>query len=556
MPEGDTTHRAAAALRRALVGRELVRVELPRLRPPLPRIGATVQRVEARGKHLLIGSSDGLVVHTHQRMTGSWHLYRPGERWRKSARAARVVLGVDGVTAVCFASPIVEVLDAGALRRHPVLRRLGPDLCEPAADLEEVLRRVEQVPDPATPVGEILLDQRLASGIGNVYRCEVLFLHGRHPTVAIGAVPEPERRALFETAATLLRSNLDTSRRTTVDGAPPGTLWVYDREGAPCRRCGTPIQRGVLGEPARSVFWCGTCQLPPGRSEATSWDAAARGAATGIASVAVPTAGGVVDLALQGARVLVTGGAGGIGAVTCRVLAAEGAEVAVHHRTSERAAAQLAAEVGGIALQADLTDPDAVERLVRDTVAALGGLDAVVANAGVWPAEDLPLWELPIERWRHTVEVDLTGSFLTLRAFLRHIAERRDHPRPPAIVLVGSTAGTFGEAGHADYAAAKAGLQVGLLASLKNEVVALHPRARVNAVAPGWTVTPMTASELDDALVAKVTATVPLRKVAEPEDVAQAVAWLLSDRVAGHVTGQLLTVAGGMEGRLLHPPGS
>jgi 3-oxoacyl-[acyl-carrier protein] reductase len=262
----------------------------------------------------------------------------------------------------------------------------------------------------------------------------------------------------------------------------------------------------------------------------------------------------VVDLGLAGARVIVTGGAGGIGAPTCRALAAEGAKVTVHHRTSRAAADRLAAEIGGLALQADLVDPDAVDRLIDEAVAAWGGVDAVVANAGVWPAEDLPLWELPIERWRHTIEVDLTGTFLTLRAFLRHVAGRSEHDRPPAIVLVGSTAGTFGEAGHADYAAAKSAMQVGLLASLKNEIVRLHPRARANAVAPGWTVTPMTADELDDALVEHVTATMPLRKVAEPEDVAHAIVWLLSDRAAGHVSGQVITVAGGMEGRLLRPP--
>jgi 3-oxoacyl-[acyl-carrier protein] reductase len=262
-----------------------------------------------------------------------------------------------------------------------------------------------------------------------------------------------------------------------------------------------------------------------------------------------------VDLGLEGARVLVTGGAGGIGAPTCRMLAAEGARVAVHHRTSGAAAEALAAEVDGLAVRADLTDADAVADLVATVTRAWGGLDAVVANAGVWPAEDVPLWELPIERWRHTIEVDLTGTFLTLRAFLRQVAARQEPPpRPPAVVLVGSTAGTFGEAGHADYAAAKAGMQTGLLASLKNEIIRLDARARVNAVAPGWTVTPMTAGELDEQLVAQVTATMPLRKVAEPDDVARAIVWLLSDRAAGHVTGQLVTVAGGMEGRLLHPP--
>jgi 3-oxoacyl-[acyl-carrier protein] reductase len=261
-----------------------------------------------------------------------------------------------------------------------------------------------------------------------------------------------------------------------------------------------------------------------------------------------------MDLDLAGARVLVTGGAGGIGAATCRALAAEGARVAVHHRRSSVAATTLAEELGGVAVRADLRAPDEVEEAVAAAVDGLGGLDVLVVNAGVWPAQDRPLWELSVERWRDTLDVDLTGSFLTLRAFLRHVAARDRHPRPPAIVLVGSTAGTFGEAGHADYAAAKAGLQFGLLRSLKNEIVDLHPRARVNAVAPGWTVTPMTEGELDEHVVARVTATRPLREVARADDVARAVTFLCSDRAAGHLTGEVLTVAGGMEGRLLHDP--
>jgi endonuclease VIII len=259
MPEGDTIHRTAATLRRALVGRELRRVEVPRHPPPLPRIGSSVERIEARGKHLLVTTSDGLVVHTHQRMTGSWHLYRPGERWRKSARAARVVLGVPGVVAVCFAAPVVEVLDVDALRRHPVLRRLGPDLCTPEPDLAEAHHRLGGQ-DPSRPIGEILLDQHVASGIGNVYRCEVLFLHGLHPWTPVGHVGDDTRRSLFAMAARLLRDNLATASRTTVAGSRAGTLWVYGRAGQPCRRCGTPIERARLGHQARVVDWCPTCQ--------------------------------------------------------------------------------------------------------------------------------------------------------------------------------------------------------------------------------------------------------------------------------------------------------
>jgi 3-oxoacyl-[acyl-carrier protein] reductase len=259
-----------------------------------------------------------------------------------------------------------------------------------------------------------------------------------------------------------------------------------------------------------------------------------------------------MDLALHDRRILVTGAAGGIGTAICRVLAAEGARLALHHHHSAQAASALAEEVGGVAVRADLRDGDETARMVTAAHEALGGLDALVANAGVWPTPPTPLWELDEARWRDTVEVDLTGTFLTLRAFLAGLVDRDADDVPPAVVLVGSTAGTFGEAGHADYAAAKAGVQVGLLNSLKNEIVRLHPLARANAVAPGWTVTPMTQASLDDETRRRATATVPLGKVGTAEDVAHATAWLLSERVAGHVTGQVVTVAGGMEGRLQH----
>ena len=262
-----------------------------------------------------------------------------------------------------------------------------------------------------------------------------------------------------------------------------------------------------------------------------------------------------MDLGLQGAGVLVTGASGGIGGEVTRELARAGARVAVHYHRNAEAADTLAEEVDGVALGADLTDEDDANALVARAAARLGRLDAVVANAGIWPADDLPIWEMPVDRWRATVDGNLTATFLTVRAFLRHLA---DHPGVPApsVVMVGSTAGEFGEAGHADYAAAKAGIGVGLLRSVKNEIVRLHPAGRVNVVAPGWTTSPMTADTLDDATVTRVTATMPLAKVATTEDVARAVVWLLSPTAAGHVTGQVVTVAGGMEGRLLRHPES
>jgi 3-oxoacyl-[acyl-carrier protein] reductase len=258
-----------------------------------------------------------------------------------------------------------------------------------------------------------------------------------------------------------------------------------------------------------------------------------------------------VDAGLYGKRVLVTGGSGGIGAACARSFAGEGARVAVHyHRGRERAEA-VAADCGAGAFltQADLTREEDADRLFAEVREALGGLDVCVAVAGIWPEEDVPLWKLSLDRWQRTLAANLTASFLTARGFLREV-ERSGSGN---LVLVGSTAGLFGEAGHADYASAKSAIVRGLLLSLKNEIVGIAPLGRVNAVCPGWTVSPMTRSTLDEpGLVERVTRTMPLRKVAEPEDVARQIVVLASDELSGHVTGQVVTVAGGMEGRVLH----
>lgn len=257
-----------------------------------------------------------------------------------------------------------------------------------------------------------------------------------------------------------------------------------------------------------------------------------------------------MDAGLSGKRVLVTGASGGIGAACARAFAAEGCLLALHwHRGRERAAA-LAAELGDVLLlQGDLTREEEADRVFAETRTGLGGLDACAAVAGVWPAEDVPLWELPLERWEETLRRNLTVTFLTARGFLREV-QRCGHG---SLVLVGSTAGLFGEAGHADYAAAKSAVVGGLLLSLKNEVVRIAPRARVNAVCPGWTISPMTRSTLDDPeVLERATRTMALRKAAQPEDVARQVAVLASDHLSGHVTGQVVVVAGGMEGRVLH----
>jgi len=247
--------------------------------------------------------------------------------------------------------------------------------------------------------------------------------------------------------------------------------------------------------------------------------------------------------------VLVTGASGGIGSACARAFAGEGARVLVHYHRGEERARSVAEEVGGAPVaQADLTVEDEVDRLFEEARATLGGVDVCIAVAGAWPREDVPVWELPLERWEETLRQNLTSVFLVARGFLREV-ERNGRG---SLVLVGSTAGVFGEAGHADYAAAKSAILGGLLHSLKNEIVRIAPLGRVNAVAPGWTESPMTRGLVDPERVAAVSRTMALRKVAQPEDVARQVVVLASDTLSGHVTGQVVVVAGGMEGRTVH----
>jgi 3-oxoacyl-[acyl-carrier protein] reductase len=252
-----------------------------------------------------------------------------------------------------------------------------------------------------------------------------------------------------------------------------------------------------------------------------------------------------METGLAGKGVLVTGGSGGIGAACVGAFRGEGARVVAHyHQGRERAEAVGAdAIVGG-----DLRREDDVERVFAEAREALGRIEVCAAVAGVWPQEDVPVWELSLERWEETLRANLTSAFLTARAFLREV-ERNRHG---SLVLIGSTAGLVGEAGHADYAAAKGALLSGLLLSLKNEITRIAPAARVNAVAPGWTESPMTRGHVDPDAVRRMTRTMALRKIAQPEDVARQVVVLASDELSGHVTGQVVVVAGGMEGRTLH----
>lgn len=254
MPEGDTLHRTASRLAPALVGEVLERFEAPRLTGARPRLGEVIEGVEAVGKHLLVRFSSGLVLQTHLRMTGSWHLYRTDERWRKPSRLARVVLGAGGWVAVCFSAPIVRTYAAEAA--HTPVAHLGPDLCRADADLDTVLARLDDYADADVAIADVLLDQRVASGIGNVYKSEVLFACGIDPFTPLRAVDAATRRAIVHTAARQLRANLRPGPRTTV----PGGLAVYGRARRPCRRCGTPVRAARQGPHARTTYWCPRCQ--------------------------------------------------------------------------------------------------------------------------------------------------------------------------------------------------------------------------------------------------------------------------------------------------------
>ena len=261
MPEGDTIHRAAAALRSALLGQRVERFEAPRLRGLLPQVGSTVESVEARGKHLEITFDDGIVLHTHMRMSGSWHLYRPQEKWRKRPEGARVVLQTETWLAVCFSAPVVEVYRQADRRRHPGLGSLGPDLCLPTADLIDCVERMARFSYLHEQVAEVLLDQRVACGVGNVYKSEVLWACALDPFTPIEWVDEPLRLELLETAGRLLRANLQTEERTTLPG---GGLAVYGRAGKPCRRCHGTIDVARQGDHGRLTYWCAGCQVGPG----------------------------------------------------------------------------------------------------------------------------------------------------------------------------------------------------------------------------------------------------------------------------------------------------
>ncbi|HEY2813602.1 MAG TPA: DNA-formamidopyrimidine glycosylase family protein [Acidimicrobiales bacterium] len=266
MPEGDTLHRTANRLRPALAGQPLVRLTLHHATGGgrRPETGERIETVEAVGKHLLIRFEHGATLRTHLRMTGSWHLYRSDERWRKGREFARAIVEVDGWTAVCFAAPVVELTDPATAASK--VAHLGPDLTRTDvtdADIDRAVDRMASLVRSGDEIAVVLLDQRVASGIGNVFKSEVLFACGVDPFAPVGRIDVETRRRLVATASRMLRRNtIEAGPRTTVlDGASGARrLAVYGRSRRPCHRCGTPIKARRQGEHARTTYWCPSCQ--------------------------------------------------------------------------------------------------------------------------------------------------------------------------------------------------------------------------------------------------------------------------------------------------------
>jgi endonuclease-8 len=251
MPEGDTIHRAARTLHAALTGRTITRFES--VLPKLARVevaGRTVEGVRAEGKNLFIDLSGDLHLHTHMRMHGSWHLYRPGERWRKRRSDMRIVLETDAWVAVGFNIPV-----AG----FNTVVEIGPDLLGESFDVDEAMRRMRE--HDADEIADVLLNQRVIAGIGNEYKSEVLFLGRINPFAS--RLTDEQRGELLRIARKLMLANIrkrTQGRNTTFSLDPSQSKYVYGRGGKPCRKCGTPIAVKRQGRDARLTFWCPRCQ--------------------------------------------------------------------------------------------------------------------------------------------------------------------------------------------------------------------------------------------------------------------------------------------------------
>jgi endonuclease-8 len=273
MPEGDTIHRTADTLQRAIGGQVVTRFEsvlpkLTRVDADAPVRGRTVERVEARGKHLLIWFSGDLVLRTHMRMNGSWHIYRPGERWQRPHRDMRIVIETPAMHAIAFTVPVAEFVTSRELANHDVVAELGPDPLSDTFNAEQAIERIQAHGD--IEIADALLDQSVIAGIGNVFKSEVLFGARVNPFAHVSQLTREQLAAIVAVATRFMRANPSGvvsgfsrtagMRRTTGRADPSARLWVYGRGGQPCRRCGTAISRKKQGPFARSTYWCAHCQ--------------------------------------------------------------------------------------------------------------------------------------------------------------------------------------------------------------------------------------------------------------------------------------------------------
>jgi endonuclease-8 len=281
MPEGDTIFRTARALTRALVGRPITGFRsnyplLTRFHDNTPLTGQLVDRVESRGKWMLMYFSGGGILATHLLMSGSWHIYRPGEQWQKPANHMRVVVENSAFHAVGFRVPVAQMHTPSSLARDHRIPQPAVDVLNHSFDPEAAAQRL--LACTREEIGDVLLHQEVLAGVGNVFKSEVCFVTGINPFCPVADL-SPEQIAVLVTAsqkliaANVLEDSGDTivtyrgrQRRTTHQSDPTASLWVYGRRGEPCRRCGAPIRRRVQGPDARVTFWCPQCQpMPDGR---------------------------------------------------------------------------------------------------------------------------------------------------------------------------------------------------------------------------------------------------------------------------------------------------
>jgi endonuclease VIII len=276
LPEGDSIFRAAQTLHKYMASKVVTRFEsmfpaLTRVAFDTPVVGRTIDAVRSRGKHLLIVFSGDLVLRTHMRMNGGWHIYPAGARWKRPARDLRILVGTHDAVAVGFNIPVAEFLAARDVARNEPLRSLGPDLLDPAFDPYEALRRMRA--RESEPIADVLLNQRVVAGIGNVFKSEILYEARVNPFTPTTALDDAVLARVVDTAVRLLRANVLSAaqtlspavgRRTMRRLDPNENLWVYGRAGKPCRRCGTRISSQSTGLDARLTFWCPICQ--PGTS--------------------------------------------------------------------------------------------------------------------------------------------------------------------------------------------------------------------------------------------------------------------------------------------------